>query len=144
MDEKIGLSRPAILRLVLACDLGQVRSTARAAHDFLAAAGCHEKELGDCELALVEACNNAIQYAPESARKKPVLVEILCDTKEVELRVTDHTPGFDWPKRALLPAAQSVTGRGVYLMQSLMDYADYFRAASENILILRKTRRRGD
>jgi len=136
-------SSPAVLRLLMWCDLGQVRRVAKAVRDFLASEGCSEQEWADCELALVEACNNAVVHAKKEAREKPVLIEILCERKEIELRITDQTKGFDWPEKASLPKAESVRDRGVFLMQSLMDYANYFRSEYGNILVLRKKRKGG-
>jgi len=64
-------------------------------------------------------------------------VECLCEGAQIEVRVTDHTSGFAWPRRAQLPAQESESGRGVYLIQTLMDRANYFQAPGENILVLR-------
>ena len=136
-------SSPAVLRLLMRCDLGQVRRVAQEMHDFLVSEGCGELELADCELVLVEACNNAIVHAKKEAREKPVLIEIMCERKEIELRVSDQTKGFDWPEKASLPKAESVRGRGVFLIQSLMDYSNYFRSEHGNILVLRKKRKGG-
>jgi serine phosphatase RsbU (regulator of sigma subunit) len=88
----------------------------------------------------VEACNNAIKYAPGPARTRPVGVEIACSAEQLELRVTDHTAGFEWPERAELPPPESESGRGIFLIQSMMDSAHYLRGKSENILVLRKSR----
>ena len=140
MTDKPVRSTPAILRLSVAFDLKQVPLVAQAAHEFLASHGCTERELGDCKLALVEACNNAIEHARDST-KSPFVVEIMCAEKEMELRVIDNTPGFDWPEKASLPKREREKGRGVFLMQSLMDYANYFRSRSGNILVLRKNRK---
>ena len=52
----------------------------------------------------------------------------------------DHTAGFDWPQQAALPEADRENGRGIYLIQSLMDSSEYLQAPRENTLILRKTR----
>lgn len=130
----------AALRLELACELAQVRPTAEAVRRFLAEQGCEQNEAIDCELALVEACNNAIEHCGAKGREKPVLVEILCDAQCTEMRVTDHTSGFDWPERLSLPAADSESGRGLFLIQSVMDYAGYFRGQGENILVIRKNK----
>jgi len=130
-------SRPATLKLALACDLSEVRGAAQTVRRFLAGQGCTEKEQTACDLSLVEACNNAIKYADGDARRKPVLVECLCEGAQIEVRVTDHTSGFAWPRRAQLPAQESESGRGVYLIQTLMDRANYFQAPGENILVLR-------
>jgi anti-sigma regulatory factor (Ser/Thr protein kinase) len=139
MPENSGASRPAVLRFALACDLKQVRHAAQTVHRFLTEQRCDERDLTACDLALVEACNNAIKYSLETARGIPVEVEVICGEETIELRVTDHTPGFDWPKKVQLPAPDSESGRGLYLIQTLMDSANYFRGNGENILVLRKT-----
>ena len=135
-------SRPAALRLRFAGELGEVRGVAGKIREFLAAHGCLEAELAACELAFVEGCNNGIKCAPPASGNQPILVEALCDPEQIELRIHDRTAGFDWPAEAKLPDAESESGRGIYLMQTLMDEANYFRAAGENILVLRKHRSR--
>lgn len=135
-----GASRPAVLRFELPCDLKQVRNAAQSVHRFLKEQGCDEQILSACDLALVEACNNAIKYAPEAVRDIPVLVEILGTQDLIEIRITDHTLGFDWPKHIELPNPESESGRGLYLIQSLMDTASYLRGDGENVLVLRKSR----
>src|SRR3569833_50402 len=116
-----GPSRPAALRFALPCDLSHVRHASQTVHRFLVEQGCGEDILTACDLALVEACNNAIQFAPESARARAVVVEAICHPDRLEIRVTDHTPGFDWPEKIDLPAPESESGRGLFLIQSLMD-----------------------
>ena len=141
MGEKLGRSSPAVLRLRMPCDLRHARGIARAAHEFLTNEGCNEQEVAECELALVEACNNAIVHAGKN--EKPILVEVMCAKEEIEMRVMDQTQGFKWPQKASLPEADSSHGRGVFLMQSLMDYSNYFRSECGNILVLRKKRKDG-
>lgn len=143
MSEITGASRPAILRFALPCELKQVRHAAQTVHRFLVEQGCDEDMLTACDLALVEGCNNAIKYAPDTARTQPVLVEVTCDAAQIELRITDHTLGFEWPERVELPDPESESGRGLFLMQSLMDSAKYLRGSGENVLVLRKTRPSG-
>jgi serine phosphatase RsbU (regulator of sigma subunit)/anti-sigma regulatory factor (Ser/Thr protein kinase) len=141
MSESSGRSwRGSALRLSLACDLAEVLPAIRAVRGFLAEQGLGEKELTACELALAEACNNAINYARDGARAIPVEVEAICNTTGIELRVNDHTPGFEWPKRVELPEVESERGRGLFLIQSLMDSSEYFRGGHENLLRLRKNR----
>lgn len=133
-------SFPVAFRLLLPCELGEVRAAAEALHRFLAEHGWNSDDLNVCELAFVESCNNAIKYADKAARQKPVLVEALLEGSELELRVTDHTRGFDWPQKIDLPEPERESGRGLFLISSLMDYANYFRGKGENILVMRKTR----
>lgn len=131
-------STTSTFRLTLRCDLTAVRAAAAALRGFLTEQGCGEEDLLDCELALVEACNNAIQYASERARALPVLVEAGRTSTEVEIRVTDHTPGFDWPAQPMLPAPESEHGRGIYLIHSVMNDTAYFRGHGENTLVMRR------
>src|SRR5690349_5148985 len=119
MSEITGASRPVVLRVALPCDLKQVRHTVQAIHQFLEEQSFDEQVLSACDLALVEACNNAIQYAPPAAHGISVQVEVICSDGLVELRVTDHTPGFAWPKKVELPDPDSESGRGLYLIQTL-------------------------
>src|SRR6185312_5989715 len=127
-----GASHPAALRFAFPCALSHVRQASQTVHRFLMEQGCGEE--------LVEACNNAIKYAPESARKRPVVVEATCGPEQFELRVTDHTPGFEWPEKIELPPPESESGRGLFLIHSLMDSAHYLRGRDENILVMRKSR----
>src|SRR5262245_44388379 len=141
MSQSPGRSwRGSALRLSLACDLAEVLPAIRAVRGFLAEQGLEEKELAACELALAEACNNAINYASDGAKSQPVEVEAICNTTGIELRVHDHTAGFDLQKRVQLPGVESERGRGLFLIQSLMDSSDYFRGGQENLLRLRKKR----
>ena len=78
----------------------------------------------ECELALVEACSNAIQYVDERGKQEPITIDTSLRKGGVEFRVTDHTPGFEWPERCSLPDAESEKGRGIFLIQSLMDSAE--------------------
>src|SRR5690606_26545116 len=58
----------------------------------------------------------------------------------IELRVVDHTPGFDLPSTNELPDPTAEGGRGLFLMRSLTDSIKYLRGRDENCLILRKRR----
>jgi len=134
------LSSPA-LQLSLASNLGEVRTVAAALRTFLFQQGCTEPEVMDCELALVEACNNAIQYAT-GAKTPRIEVEVSCSPKEIKLSVVDHTSGFDWPEQAKLPPPESERGRGLFLIQAVMSSTQYTRSPSGNTLTLAKIRAR--
>jgi serine phosphatase RsbU (regulator of sigma subunit)/anti-sigma regulatory factor (Ser/Thr protein kinase) len=135
-------SAPAVLRLRLPCELDQVRRAALRVREFLARENLSVGELMACELALVEACNNAVAYAHDTARQLPIEVEILCEPDHVELRVHDHTPGFEWPEDPELPGPESERGRGLFLIRRLMDHASYLRGRGYNCLRMRRSRSR--
>jgi serine phosphatase RsbU (regulator of sigma subunit)/anti-sigma regulatory factor (Ser/Thr protein kinase) len=128
------------LRLEVACDFAAIRSATLAIRGWLAEKGLPEADLGAWELALVEAANNAVKYADATAAQLPVTIEITCGEREVEARITDHTPGFDWPEQVDLPDVDLESGRGIFLIQSLTDQATYLRHAAGNILVLRRAR----
>ncbi len=131
---------PTRLKLAVKCELGEVRPAARAVRGFLLQQGCSAVEISDCELAFVEACNNAIQHARGMARRKSVLIQGEVGETRIRLCVTDHTPGFDWPAEAALPAAHHESGRGLYLIRRIMDSAEYVRGGHANTLTLEKKR----
>jgi anti-sigma regulatory factor (Ser/Thr protein kinase) len=134
-------TRPATMRLAVPCELSAVRAAAEAVHEFLATRGCSEEEVTACELALVEACNNAIQYARPGERKVPVVIDTSCCVEKIEIRVTDRTAGFDWPAEVSLPEFGSERGRGLFLIRKMMDSAQYLRGGQTNTLVLRKRRK---
>jgi serine phosphatase RsbU (regulator of sigma subunit)/anti-sigma regulatory factor (Ser/Thr protein kinase) len=138
MADAPALSQPAALRVVQRCDLDEVRATADAVRKFLTAQGCGATDIADLELVLVEGCNNAVKYTSAPAQHLLIVIECLCDGHKVELRIHDHTDGFNWPAKAILPPADSEGGRGIFLMSSLMETVNYFRAVGENMLLLRR------
>ncbi len=132
--------KAAKLRVSSGCDLQKVRPMTRAVRDFLATEGAIEEELNACELALVEACNNAVLYVTQDGRKQTIDVEISIDESEIEMKIHDHTSGFRLPDLANLPDQDNETGRGLFIMRSLMDSISYVRDGNQNTLILKKLR----
>ena len=133
-------SAAPVLRMELGCDFNQIRPAAARLQRFLQQNGCPEQARRDCELILVEGCNNAIKHSQAETARPPVVVEVKLDPDEIELRITDHGPGFAWPETAQLPEPEKESGRGLYLIRTLTDYSAYFRRATHNILVLRKKR----
>jgi serine phosphatase RsbU (regulator of sigma subunit)/anti-sigma regulatory factor (Ser/Thr protein kinase) len=137
----VPISRPATLQVRLECDLSKVRQASAHMKTFLADQGFAPADLDACELAVVEACNNAIKYAGQVGRCKEVGLEVICGKTELEVRVTDHTEGFELPKKIQLPDFEKESGRGLYLIESLMDELTYLRGRGENCLVMRKHRK---
>lgn len=126
------------LRFHLECNFAAVRRCASQVRSYLVAHGLAEKDVWACELALVEGCNNAVQYTPAQHASEKLLVELKCAPTHIELRINDHTEGFDLPVQTELPVPDQESGRGIFLMRSLMDEVDYVRRGSTNCLILKK------
>lgn len=135
--KRVGSIGPA-LHLHLDCDLAAVRRGAIQVRTFLESRGLAEKDIWACELAFVEACNNAVQNTPDAKASQKILVELLVETGSIELRINDHSPGCDFPSHVELPPAESESGRGIFLMRTLMDQVSYIRSESSNCLVLKK------
>src|ERR1041384_329669 len=97
------ISRPATFQVRLDCDLAKVRQASTQMKLFLADQGFSRADLDACELATVEACNNAIKYVQPDARSLEVSLDVICGKSELEIRVTDHTGGFELPEEIKLP-----------------------------------------
>jgi anti-sigma regulatory factor (Ser/Thr protein kinase) len=132
--------KTASLRLHVDCSFAAVRRSAAQVRAYLSAHDVSEKDAWACELAFVEGCNNAVQHTPASRTGEKLLVELSCDSSRVELRINDHTLGFDFPAESRLPSPDEEKGRGIYLMRRLMDEVDYIRDPSSNCLVLKKAR----
>ncbi len=126
------------LRLEAACEFSAVRAATLAVRVWLVETGLPAADLDAWELALVEAANNAVKYAGPAARELPVTIEVSRGEREVEVRLTDHTAGFDWPAEVDLPDPDSESGRGLFLIKSLTDQVAYLRHAGGNVLVLRR------
>ena len=134
-------ARPAAIRLAFAPNLSSAREVAIAIRNFLAEQGVEEKELFSYELCIAEASNNAVEYADGPSRNLKPIAEALFTPSQIELRVTDHTAGFALPERIPPPLPMTDRGRGLFLIQSVMDEVRYLRGTRENILVMRKKRR---
>ena len=94
-----------------------------------------ESATADCELALVEACNNLITH---NTSVGPISLYAEATHFEVKLTIKDHTQGFEWPKEPTLPDPDAERGRGIFLMHSLMTHVEYSRHEGWNELCLRR------
>ncbi|HUS33993.1 MAG TPA: ATP-binding protein [Verrucomicrobiae bacterium] len=90
----------------------------------------------DCELALVEACNNLINHNP--AIEDPISLHAQATPFDLTITIRDTTPGFAWPANPSLPESSAERGRGIYLMHALMTQVEYHRNGSHNELRLRR------
>jgi anti-sigma regulatory factor (Ser/Thr protein kinase) len=67
-----------------------------------------------------------------------IQVEVDYSAERIEFRIEDQTAGFELPKVATLPSAEEESGRGLYLILSLMDDVGYVRRGGNNCLVLQK------
>lgn len=140
MSESIPAQRGVSNRVAFKCDLSEARVATRILRAFLAEQGLDESEQFNCELCLAEACNNAVQYAGEAGARLLITAEAVVYPASIELRVLDHTPGFDIESRPTTLSPEGENGRGLFIIHAMMDEVQYFRGAGGNLLVMRKAR----
>jgi len=138
--DSIPAERGASQRVVFKCDLAESRVATRILRAFLVEQGLDESEQFACELCLAEACNNAVQYATPAGAAFPVVAEAIVHAAGIELRVTDRTAGFELGAKPTALNPERENGRGIFIIQSMMDEVRYYRGAEDNTLVMRKGR----
>jgi serine/threonine-protein kinase RsbW len=144
MGSSLERARPATLRLVFAPEPEGIPRVAEAVRSFLEENGASERELFSLQLCVSEACQNAIVYAEGPSQRLRPSVEALITPRDIEIRVQDFTPGFNLPERIPPPSPMEERGRGLFLIQSVVDEVTYIRGRFENVLIMRKRRLAAD
>lgn len=132
--------KPTSLRIEFAVNLKSARETSAAIRAFLSEQGVPDGELFSYELCVAEACYNAIEYAKDPKGESTAFAEVIFIPEEIVLRVTDHTEGFTMPEKIPAPSPMSERGRGLFIIQSIMDDVEYIRGRNENVLVMRKRR----
>ncbi len=85
-----------------------------------------EEQIDQIELAVDEACTNAIKHAYHYDASQVIDIEILMDLNKMEIVVTDYGPGFDPAKLPEPDINHSMKnakagGLGIHLMKKVMD-----------------------
>src|SRR5512139_1837924 len=95
--------------------------------------GDREKLAYELNLVLTEAMTNAIQHANEGDPTKEVHVEIVIVDQRLTIRVYDSGQGFDISRFAEPCPPLDEHGRGIYLIQTIMDEVTYLPTASGHV-----------
>jgi serine/threonine-protein kinase RsbW len=103
--------------------------------------GCAQGKEFEVETALREALANAIRYGCGHNPGEPVQLSVSCDrSRGMLVVVRDPGPGFD-PSQVPSPVAAenlySNHGRGIYLINQLMDHVEFGRGGTEIRMIKR-------
>ena len=125
------------------CDVSASVTPIRRVIAFLDNCGFDQNECSAWEVAIQEGVNNAVLHCKIATNETPhqIAIEVMVRPDYVEVLVHDHTQGFSWPISPSLPSESSEDGRGVYIIQQLVDDSDYLRGTHSNRLILRKNRK---
>lgn len=129
-------------RLDFPATLDDAREAVRSVVRWLADHQIQDAECQQWELVLAEAANNAVLYATPEQARQAAAIEVVLSESQIEVRITDHTIGFDWPVSVELPQDdESDHGRGLFIIKSLTDHASYLRGQGQNVLCLRANRK---
>jgi serine/threonine-protein kinase RsbW len=103
--------------------------------------GCAEGKEFEVETSLREALANAVRYGCQQNPGKTIQVSVACDqARGVLIVVRDPGPGFD-PAQVPSPVEGECIfashGRGIYLINQLMDHVEFGRGGTEILMIKR-------
>ncbi len=129
------------LNVSLSADRNAVDPVVRSIMDVVRQMNCAAGSENEIELALSEALANAVVHGAKSDPTKIVECDVVCDeTKGMLIVVRDPGPGFD-PGQIADPCCGenifSSHGRGIYLINQLMDEVKFHKNGTEIHMIKR-------
>jgi serine/threonine-protein kinase RsbW len=129
--EKLNLK----LSITLAADRDAVDPVVRSVMNVVREMNCAPGREDDIELALTEALANAVVHGAKSDPSKIVECDVACDDKHgILIVVRDPGPGFDPSKIADPCQGENIYsnhGRGIYLINQLMDEVKFHKNGTE-------------
>lgn len=135
--------RKLILKLdtVLDCQLEAISPLVEGVMQIVRGMGCAEGKETEVEVALREALANAVVHGCRGDRSKKVECSVSCDeSRGMLIVIRDPGEGFD-PEAIPSPvhgdSLFSAHGRGIYLINQLMDEVHYERGGTEIHMIKR-------
>jgi serine/threonine-protein kinase RsbW len=129
------------LSVSLSADRNAVDPVVRSIMNVVRQMNCAAGSENEIELALSEALANAVVHGAKSDPTKIVECDVVCDeTKGMLIVVRDPGPGFD-PAQIANPCCGenifSSHGRGIYLINQLMDEVKFHKNGTEIHMIKR-------
>lgn len=123
------------LSVTLAADRAAVDSVVRSVMNVVREMNCAPGREDDIELALAEALANAVVHGAKGDSSKVIECDVACDQEHGMLIVVrDPGPGFD-PSKIADPCQgenlYSNHGRGIYLINQLMDEVQFHKNGAE-------------
>jgi len=129
MDRKIEMEFPA--------DLRTIAEARRSLEEFVRPCNLTATQIDDLKIALSEACTNAVCHGCHADPGKQIRVRLTASDGAIGIEVED-CGGGPIPERVTLPEPDelAVGGRGLFLMQALMDEVDFKRSARGTLVRL--------
>jgi serine/threonine-protein kinase RsbW len=123
------------LSITLAADRDAVDPVVRSVMEVVRDLKCAPGREDDIELALTEALANAVVHGAKNDPSKIIECDVACDAKHgILIIVRDPGPGFD-PSQIADPCQgeniYSNHGRGIYLINQLMDEVKFHKNGTE-------------
>jgi len=139
------MTPPETTELTFPSRLGAVDDAAEAVAELLRRIGADERLMYDVEVAVREAVANAVVHGNHQDPAKTVLVTVTAAPEALELTVHDEGAGFD-PEAVPDPTAPDQilrgTGRGLLLIRSFMDEAEWLIRTGGGITVRMIKKRR--
>lgn len=108
--------------------VGNLRVVEKAIDETTTVIGISQDNYGKILVCAMEAVNNAILHGNRSNPEKIVDIELIFESEELQIKVTDEGPGFR-PEKVPDPTTpeniEELNGRGIYLMSHLADKIEY-------------------
>ena len=114
------------------------RKVSARVREFVVECGAEEADGGAWELVAAELLANIVVHGQAEGCTEDIHVEVHVSPEWARLRVVDPTEGFDWPDDVSLPDPESESGRGLFIIHSLVDDVRYQRRAQSNLTELRR------
>ena len=119
-----------------------VRTLRRQVIEFLQSSSSlfSQEELSDIELAVGEACVNALKHGSPNGERDEIRVKCAKCVNAAVIEVSDKGPGFD-PNSVQQFSKDNLTegGVGIFLMRSLMDIVEFDFASGTTIRLVKHT-----
>jgi serine/threonine-protein kinase RsbW len=129
------------LSVTLSADRGAVDPVVRSVMNVVRETACAPGREDDIELALAEALANAVIHGAKNDPSKIVECDVACDEHgAILIIVRDPGPGFDPAKIADPCVGENIYshhGRGIYLINQLMDEVRFHKNGTEIHMIKR-------
>ena len=123
------------LRITLAAHPNLVDSVVESVMDQIKKAQCAADKADALELALTEALANAVMHGAKADPSKTIECDLMCDeAQRVLIVVRDPGQGFDLssiPNPLSGERLHSDHGRGIYLINQLMDEVKFLKNGAE-------------
>ena len=115
-------------KLVIPSNLDKIEEAATFVEKAAKKMKFSETDVDNIVIAITEAISNAIIHANKNDKRKKVTIEVILNSDSLITKVIDEGPGFN-PKQIedpLLPGnLLKESGRGIFILNSLLDSVDY-------------------